>query len=144
MALQFTITRYTNAHPDIAGGVLCGPCDKEIGPASGQVQGGKAAGSGGAGAAAKKRARAVKNKTVLNKEKPSVMSLTKCCIEIIGKAIQDVEEFGDIGGVNRDKVCQIVCKNRDLTMETLQLFLDVENTSLTLYDCARECHAVVW
>lgn len=97
--LQFTITRYTNPHPDIIGGLLCGPCDKEIGPASGQVTGGSA-GKGGAGAGAagpKKRARAVKNKGVSQKDKPSVMSLTKCCIEVIGKAIEDVEEFGDIG-----------------------------------------------
>ena len=65
------------------------------------------------------------------------MSLTKCCIEVIGKAIQDVEDFGDIGNTNKDKVCQIVCKNRDLTMETVKLFLDVNNRSLSLYDCTR-------
>ena len=75
---------------------------------------------------------------MLNKEKPTVMSLTKCCIEIIGKAIEDVEEFGDIGSVNKDRLCQIVCKNRDLTQETVKLFLDVQTTSLTLYDCTRE------
>jgi hypothetical protein len=79
--------------------MLCGPCDKEIGPAA--LAGG--IGKGGAGKAAagtapvKKKARAVKNKGVLTSEKPNIMSLTKCCIEVIGKAISDVEEFGDIG-----------------------------------------------
>lgn len=86
---------------------------------------------------AKKRARAVKNKDVLTKEKPALKSLTKSCIEVIGKAIEDVEDFGDIGHVNKDKVCQIVCKNRDLTSETVKLFLDAANTSLALYDCTR-------
>ena len=92
--LQFTITRYTNAHPDIAGGVLCGPCDKEIGPVAGAGRAGKSAVGQ---AAIKKKVRAVKNKGVSTREKATIMSLTKCCIEVIGKAIQDVEEFGDIG-----------------------------------------------
>lgn len=96
---KFTITRYTNTHPDIAGGMLCGPCDKEMGPAAVAGGIGKAgAGKAAAGTApAKKKARAVKNKGVLTSEKPTIMSLTKCCIEVIGKAISDVEEFGDIG-----------------------------------------------
>jgi DNA repair protein RAD7 len=131
---QFTVTRYTNAHPDIEGGLLCGPCDKEIGPASGQVIGGKPTLKAPAAA---KKPRAVKNKVVLTENKPTVKSLTKCCIEILGKAIDNVEDLGEIGEVNKDRVCQIVCKNRELTGETVKLFLDVKNESLTLYDCTR-------
>lgn len=112
---------------------MCGPCDKEIGPASGQVVGGKAK----APVAAPKKARAIKNKTVLNSDKPTVKSLTKYCIEILGKAIADVEDLGDMDSVNRDRVCQIVCKNRELTADTVKLFMDVQTTSLTLYDCTR-------
>lgn len=134
--VQFTVTRYTNPHPDIAGGLLCGPCDKEIGPASGQVVGGKPQ-LGLPKASAPKKARAVKNKAVVAHDKPTVKSLTKYCIEILGKAIEAVEDLGDIGSVNKDRVCQIVCKNRELTAETVKLFLDVQKDSLTLYDCTR-------
>ncbi|KAK9893450.1 RNI-like protein [Cystobasidium minutum MCA 4210] len=132
---KFTVTRYTNAHPDIDGGLLCGPCDKEIGPASGQVVGGKP--QLGLPKATAKKPRAVKNKAVIAHDKPAVKSLTKCCIEILGKAIEAVEDLGEIGSVNQDRVCQIVCKNRELTAETVKLFLDVRKESLTLYDCTR-------
>lgn len=94
--LQFTITRYTNQHPSIPGGLLCGPCDKEIGPGMSGGGAGKSSASA-VPSAAKKKARAVKGKTVLNKDKPQVTSLTKSCIELIGKAIDHVEELGDIG-----------------------------------------------
>lgn len=116
--------------------MLCGPCDKEIGPASGQVIGGKPQ-LGLPKAAPAKKARAVKNKALLTQDKPTVKSLTKCCIEILGKAIEAVEDLGDIGSVNQDRICQIVCKNRELTVETVKLFLDVRKESLTLYDCTR-------
>lgn len=56
---------------------------------------------------------------------------------MLGKAIAAVEDLGEIGSVNRDRICQIVCKNRELTAETVKLFLDVQNESLTLYDCTR-------
>jgi DNA repair protein RAD7 len=133
---QFTVTRYTNPHPDIDGGLLCGPCDKEIGPASGQIVGGKPQ-LGLPKAPAAKKARAVKNKAPISHDKPTVKSLTKCCIELLGKAIEAVEDLGDIGSVNQDRICQIVCKNRELTAETVKLFLDIRKESLTLYDCTR-------
>ena len=135
VGVQFTITRYTNRHPVDPNGVLCGPCDKEIGP--GAAGGAAKPGNAVAGKPAAKRARAVKGKGVTTIEKPPLTSLTKSCIEVIAKAINDVDEFGEISSVNKDKVCQIVCKNRDLTFETVQLFLSVANTSLTLYDCTR-------
>lgn len=132
--MQFTVTRYTNSHPQIPGGLLCGPCDKELGPGLFAADKKKPAQTA---APAKKKARAVKGKDPSGLRKASVLSLAKCCIEIIGKLIDDVEEFGDIGHTNRDKVCKIVCKNRDLTSENVKLFLDVENTSLSLYDSTR-------
>lgn len=79
----------------------------------------------------------MKNKALLTQDKPTVKSLTKCCIEILGKAIEAVEDLGDIGSVNQDRICQIVCKNRELTIDTVKLFLDVRRGSLTLYDCTR-------
>lgn len=134
--LQFTITRYTNSHPTIIGGLLCGPCDKEIGPAAGPG-GAFAKAAKSLPAAAKKKSRAVKNKNVGGREAPTVPTLAKSCIELIGQLVNDVDDFGDIGLSNKDKICKIVCKNRDLTMDTMKLFLDVETKSLNLYDCTR-------
>jgi DNA repair protein RAD7 len=34
-----------------------------------------------------------------------------------------------------DKICKIICRNRSLDTDTLQLFLDSRLTELTLYDC---------
>lgn len=38
--------------------------------------------------------------------------LGELCIQIIGKYIEDVEQLGDIGHVNMDKVCRIISKGR--------------------------------
>jgi len=36
------------------------------------------------------------------------------CLQLIGKYIEDVEQLGDIGGINMDKVCKIISKRRRL------------------------------
>ena len=35
-------------------------------------------------------------------------------VKLIGKYIEDVEQLGDIGSVNMDKVCRIISKSRQL------------------------------
>lgn len=116
--VKFTFTKYTRALPD-GGGVLCPPCQKEYDAAN--------KGAGGGGGAQKKgagRARAVKPKPApLDKPKPMVKSLQTCCIEVchgvrlcstalkkfrvsqlIGKNIDEVEDFGEVGMGNLDRV----------------------------------------
>lgn len=39
-------------------------------------------------------------------------ALGDTCITIIGKYIEDVEQLGDIGHINMDKVCRIICRGR--------------------------------
>lgn len=63
------------------------------------------------------------------------MPLADTCIEIIGQYIEEVEALGDIGSINLDKVCKIICKSRRLTPETATLFYDVDRRELEMYDC---------
>jgi DNA repair protein RAD7 len=53
----------------------------------------------------------------------------------IANSIEDVEAFGDISDISLDKICKIICRNRSLNAETLQLFLDARHSELILYDC---------
>ncbi|KAF9276036.1 hypothetical protein BGZ68_010303 [Mortierella alpina] len=53
----------------------------------------------------------------------------------IANCIEDVEAFGDISDISMDKICKIICRNRSLNTETLQLFLDPRHTDLSLHDC---------
>lgn len=68
-----------------------------------------------------------------------VTPLADTCIEILGRYIEEVEALGDIGSINLDKVCKIICKSRRLTPETAKLFYSTERTELVMYDCTSEC-----
>ena len=72
--------------------------------------------------------------------------------QVIGKYIDDVDALGDIGSFNMNEIARVIAKNRSLyvfifdnvypinssvenrTARNSQLFYDVKNTSLTLYD----------
>ncbi len=45
-------------------------------------------------------------------ERVGVLPLGDVCIGMIGKYIEDVEQLGDIGHVNMDKVCKIISRSR--------------------------------
>ncbi|KAJ1925934.1 UV-damaged DNA-binding protein rad7 [Tieghemiomyces parasiticus] len=64
-------------------------------------------------------------------------SLVDICIQVIGKYIHDVESLGDMSERNLDKICRIISKRRELTPESLQLFLRPDKTRLALYDTTR-------
>lgn len=86
-------------------------------------------------AAAKKPQKRKAVKPVEERLYRPITTLQQCCIGVIGKHIDNVEAFGDIGPANLDRVAQIVCKNRALTGDNMHLFLEASHTELTLYDC---------
>jgi hypothetical protein len=59
--------------------------------------------------------------------------------QIIGKHIDQVEELGDVGAVNMDRICRIVSKHRRLNEENVRLFYDITNRSLVIYDSTSAC-----
>ncbi|KAG0380898.1 hypothetical protein BGX24_003372 [Mortierella sp. AD032] len=79
-----------------------------------------------------KRARRKAQKAEIECQIPSLQDL---CIQKIANSIEDVEAFGDISAISLDKICKIICRNRSLNADTLQLFLDSRHSELILYDC---------
>lgn len=121
---RFTVTVYNKTHDE--GGLLCSAC--------GSVDvGEKAPPRPKAKSAAKKR----RSKAILDGDQDNVPKLQDLSIKCIAKHIEDVEMLGDIGHVNMDKICQIISRNRSLTNDTVQLFLDASLQTLSLYDCAK-------
>lgn len=88
--------------------------------------------------AVKKAKKEDRGKIVHYEQRKGVNPLGDMCIHMIGKYIEDVDQLGDIGGVNMDKVCKIISKSRRLTPETAPLFYSSERAALDLYDCTRE------
>ncbi|PVF98871.1 RNI-like protein [Serendipita vermifera] len=118
---KFTVTKYTLAGES---GYLCHSCAKSSGLDPFKKQ-----------AAPRKRKPAAEKRVVQNfEEVEPVMSLTRMCIDIIGKHIDQVEELGDIGSVNMDQICKIVSRTRNLNQHNVRLFYGVENKSLVIYD----------
>ncbi|KAL7421911.1 UV-damaged DNA-binding protein rad7 [Cryptotrichosporon argae] len=130
---QFSVTAYTKEHPAQRQTYLCIDCTYALGldPFEKPKK------------AAKKKAPAKKEergKVVHYEERRGALPLGDMCIELIGKCIEDVEQLGDIGGVNLDKVCKIISKSRRLTPETAALFYSSERQDLVMYDCTRLVH----
>lgn len=117
---KFTVTKYTISNDS---GFLCHPCAKSSGENPFKKP------------APRKRKPAAEKRTVKNfEEVEPVKTLTGMCISIIGSYIDQVEELGDVGAVNMDKICRIVSKSRNLNEHNVRLFYDVTNTSLVIYD----------
>ncbi|KAI7884690.1 RNI-like protein [Lichtheimia hyalospora FSU 10163] len=70
------------------------------------------------------------------KDGQKVSSLQDICINVLVKYIDHVEEFGEIGIDNLDKIAKIICRNRKLNNQTLRLLLNPRMTKLALYDCS--------
>ncbi|KAF8237013.1 RNI-like protein [Tricholoma matsutake] len=118
---QFTVTKYTIA-ANPGPGFLCHQCAK----ASGSDPFKKAT--------PKKKKAPVDKRTVVNFEEKRFPTLVSMCIQLISKHINDIEALGDIGGLNMEAICKALAKNRNLTTENANLFYNITNTSLTLYD----------
>lgn len=120
---RFTVTVYNKATEQ---GLLCSTCGSAEGSEKPLVR------AKPRPAVKKRRA-----KNLLDGEMDKLPSLQDLLIKCIASHIQDVEVLGDIGHVNMDKICQIISRNRSLTNNTVQLFLDASLTTLSLYDCAK-------
>ncbi|WVQ80246.1 hypothetical protein IAT38_002351 [Cryptococcus sp. DSM 104549] len=127
---RFTVTAYTKEHPTNGSTYLCVNCCYALGidPFAKAKKG-----------PAKKKAPAKKDraKVIHYETRKGAPALGDLCIQLIGKYIEDVEQLGPIGGINMDKVCRIISKNRRLTPETAPLFYSIDRDSLTMYDCTR-------
>jgi DNA repair protein RAD7 len=65
-----------------------------------------------------------------------VVSLQELCVRLVCQMIDHVEEFGDLAEDALDRICQLMCRNRQLTEKTLRLLLHGRRHTLVLYDCA--------
>ncbi|KAG9317975.1 RNI-like protein [Chiua virens] len=119
---QFTVTKYTMA-ANPPPGYLCHPCTKACGADPFKKP-----------AASRKRKPAAEKRDVTAFEERCFPTLAVLCIELIGKYIDDVEALGDIGLVNKDELAKTLARNRSLTAENAQLFYDVQNKRIRLYD----------
>ncbi|KII89521.1 hypothetical protein PLICRDRAFT_175696 [Plicaturopsis crispa FD-325 SS-3] len=122
---QFTVTKYTIAATP-GPGFLCHNCAKSSGTDPFKKP-----------ALPRKRKNPNEKRTVVNFEEKRFPSLASLCIQIITRHIDDVEALGDIGAVNLDEIAKAIARNRSLTTENAQLFYDVQNERLTLYDCTK-------
>ncbi|OCH84255.1 RNI-like protein [Obba rivulosa] len=119
---QFTVTKYTlPANPPP--GYLCHMCAKASGADPFKKP-----------AVPRKRKPATDKRSVVSFEERRFPSLASMCIQVISKYIDDVEALGDIGSINMDELAKSLARNRSLTPHNAQLFYDIRNTRLTMYD----------
>ncbi|KNZ51906.1 hypothetical protein VP01_376g7 [Puccinia sorghi] len=135
---RFTVTRHT-ARASSQQGQLCDDCTQE------QAVNFKSHSKHDlilSTPAAKKR-KTTKNQVVRQPwSESSIQSLQMACITLIARNTESIEELGYVGSVNLEKICQIVCKHRQLTPSNLALFVDAAHSDLKLFDCInlREQH----
>ncbi|RKP34482.1 hypothetical protein BJ085DRAFT_14370, partial [Dimargaris cristalligena] len=109
--------------------ILCPPCLRSV-----------ASAGNGAGACRKPVAtkrRKIKKTEIGFETQEGPLSLVDQCIRLIGQYIQDVESLGEISDAHLDTICRIISKRRELTPESLRLFLRPNKTVLRLYDATR-------
>ncbi|KAG0034095.1 hypothetical protein BGZ82_005870 [Podila clonocystis] len=109
---RFTVKAGTTPVTDDSGvGLLCATC------------------SGGSSDASAATPKAIK--------KSSRRKIQKAEVECQVPSLQDlcIQAFGDISDLSMAKICKIICRNRSLNTDTIQLFLDPRHTELSLYDC---------
>ncbi|KAJ1971303.1 UV-damaged DNA-binding protein rad7 [Dimargaris xerosporica] len=107
---------------------LCAPCRRSTEKQS--------SGAVAAPRRARKKRRAQKQNIGFEQHQ-GPLSLVDQCIQLIGKHIHDVESLGDIGETNMDKISRIISKRRELSPESLLLFLRPDKQRLCLYDSTR-------
>ncbi|THH34122.1 hypothetical protein EUX98_g168 [Antrodiella citrinella] len=119
---QFTVTKYTLA-ANPPPGFLCHVCAKASGADPFKKP-----------SLPKRRKAPADKRNVVHFEERRFPSLAHLCIQLVTKHINDVEALGDIGTLNMDELSKSLARNRSLTSENVQLFYDISNTRLTLYD----------
>lgn len=148
---RFTITQYT-VHT--ASGGLCHRCipiynaemargasdprDRTSTKAETSTAGSGADSSmGSAVPAPRKRAPVKKKKAPAPQDRKVLPNLQAMCINIISEYIEDVEALGGIAQQSIDALSKSICKSRRLNGQTLQLFLEPDIETLSLYDCSK-------
>ncbi len=74
---------------------------------------------------------------LLDRQDVKISTLQDLAIKKVSEKIEYVDQFGDIGSINMKKISKILCRNRSLNDNTLQLFLDVKTERLEFWDCSR-------
>ncbi|KAK4138754.1 RNI-like protein [Trichocladium antarcticum] len=129
--IRFTVTPYTRNAPD--GGLLCGPCGKELDKDSaGPKKKAKRAGGGAVG-----RRRQLQSNILDGTYALGAKSLMTLCIETLAKNIDLAEDLGDLPSSVVDKIARKLSKHRLLDSRTLSLFLQPEADEVYIYDGAR-------
>lgn len=73
---------------------------------------------------------------LLDRQDLKIPTLQDLAIKKVTEKIEYVEQFGDIGSINMKKISKILCRNRSLSDNTLQLFLDTNVERLEFWDCS--------
>lgn len=73
---------------------------------------------------------------LLDRQDLKIPTLQDLAIKKVTEKIEFVEQFGDIGSINMKKISKILCRNRSLSDNTLQLFLDTNVERLEFWDCS--------
>lgn len=122
---QFVVNVYSKVAP--TGGYLCPDCttkqlEKERAMKKNQLL------------SRKKRQKLAA--ALLDRQDLKIPTLQDLTIKKVTEKIEYVEEFGDIGSLNMKKISKILCRNRSLNDNTLQLFLDVKTEKIEFWDCS--------
>lgn len=131
-SFSFSLSKYTPRNP-LGAGFLCSPCSSES--IESLAKSTKQAKPKPKPVRAPKKRAVGKGNDERDKESRPVPTLQQLCINVIAASIDRMEDLGEIGKDNLDRVAKIVCKLRALSGTNLKLFLEVGHTELTLYDC---------
>ncbi|KAH6626997.1 hypothetical protein B0J18DRAFT_156736 [Chaetomium sp. MPI-SDFR-AT-0129] len=129
---RFTVTAYSRNGPE--GGLLCGPCSKELekGDAAKKKAPPKRATGGSVG-----RRRQVQSNILDGTYALGAKSLMTLCIETLAKNIDLAEDLGDLPEPIIDKIARKLSKHRLLDSRTLTLFLQPAAEEVRIYDGAK-------
>lgn len=129
---RFTVTRYT-IHSSNRTGQLCDGCAQE---AKDDGRSSNSKNPKGSFASPIKKRKTTKNQIIKQPwSEASIQTLQMACITTIARNMDSIEALGNVGSVNLEKICQIVCKHRQLTPSNLRLFVDAAYSDLKLFDC---------
>jgi DNA repair protein RAD7 len=130
---RFTVTAYSRNGP--AGGLLCGPCSKELDKDESAVKKKKPVKRATGGAVGRRRQ--VQSNILDGTYTLGAKSLMTLCIEKLAKNIDLAEDLGDLPTEIIDKIARKLSKHRLLDPRTLDLFLQPSTEEVKVYDGAK-------
>jgi DNA repair protein RAD7 len=130
---RFTVTPYSRTGP--SGGLICGPCGKDLAkdgdPAKKKKKkaGPPAGGIGGR--------RKIQSRILDGESSVGAKSLMSLCVETLRKNIHLADDFGELPPMIIDKVARTLSKHRLVNSQNLDLFLNPETDEVKIYDGSR-------